>query len=203
MENPEVNMSRAFMASFCGLLEDQVKLRAMYISKMSSLSWHGVPDSEAPTTLSDIQATWNTCASYPVSHDYCEHSIYSTKGNMAFRFWHDYLHLNFSATTSIADECEIGMEHANCITGRCERLLMLADTIGQTAYYSRYGVFPELQKQFTVSLATNMANTMGMEFDWCTMKSWQVYNILHMIVGGMTFYHSKEYAERIHYPSSK
>ena len=111
--------------------------------------WHGVSDARAPSTIEDMRFEWyHSIRKYPVSHDYCDATIYETHPdggqciNMAFRAWHDALHVAHGYTTSENDENELGVRHVKAIHGIIERAIMLVDTVGQTQHFARFGEFP-------------------------------------------------------------
>ena len=120
--------------------------------------WRGVDDAKAPQSLTDMIAAENTRPfAYPVSHDNCETTIYQDcpdggqSVNMAFRAWHDALHIIRQLDTNTLDEVEIGMIHVDAIVGEHEKAIILCDTVGQSMYYDRFNSFPTDQARFVAA----------------------------------------------------
>ena len=112
-------------------------------------------------SLDDMKKAWGDgFKPYRVSSDYCDQTIYNrcsgyngaeydgAEVNMAFRAWHDAMHLKHNLTTSTLDEIELGFLHVDLIKGHHEKLVMMAETIGQTLYYDAIGKFPDDQAAF-------------------------------------------------------
>lgn len=89
----------------------------------------------------------------PVSNEHCEDTIYSSPVvNMAFRAWHDMLHLQHGQGFTLTGELEIARQHqliglTACLPDVLLRVLWF-DTAGQNLYQFHHGEFPEDQQAF-------------------------------------------------------
>ena len=117
--------------------------------------WTGVAD--APSTLEEMICWARLCAGgdglFPVSNEACEGTIYlSSEANMAFRFWHDMLHLSMHKDVSYDDEMQVAAEHLRVAgasgLSNMAKAMLRADTYGQSMYYQAHGKFPEDQLAF-------------------------------------------------------
>jgi hypothetical protein len=89
----------------------------------------------------------------PVSNQFCQDTIYSEPAiNMAFRAWHDSLHLQHNVGFDLVGELEVARLHqiAGVKAGLSDVLLQVLwlDTAGQNLYEVEHGMFPRDQKAF-------------------------------------------------------
>ena len=117
--------------------------------------WYAAREEYIPQSLPNMIASWGDGSiAYPVSAAYCNRTIYTNCPdggpciNMAFRAWHDSLHIRRKRTTDTKDEIKLGCLHTVTILGEHERAIILADTVGQTLHYERFNAFPEDQANF-------------------------------------------------------
>lgn len=111
---------------------------------------------DAPETYPDLVSMWDDYwrGCIEVSSLHCDNTIYTTpEVNHLFRFWHDWLHLQYSADFSLSGELEIGAIHCKAVAdfygaGSMEHKLMMADTIGQSTFEAVTGAFPKDQRAF-------------------------------------------------------
>lgn len=107
----------------------------------------------------DLQAWGRTHTlgidSLPVSGAASDASIYSKpRINVAFRAWHDSLHLVLQTDFSYAGEMLTADAHQRALTGQLgcfeaeAKALLWADTAGQTMYHRTHGDFPADQAAF-------------------------------------------------------
>lgn len=90
-------------------------------------------------------------------------AIYGPAGNVAFRAWHDSLHLRHTLTFSASDEYHVADIQA-AQSGRLGRYIY-ADTAGQVAYYERWGRFPTRQIAYVLAFLTNQESALA-RGDW-------------------------------------
>jgi hypothetical protein len=138
---------------------------AKEIQNASGVGYAALPEIYCPTDGDAIADQWGVCLltgkPYPVSSDNSEDTIYTVKeGNYIFRFWHDWLHFRYEKHTSFQDEIELGKLHIQRIASRfgadsTECKLIAIDTIGQSAYCYKTGVFPAYQLGFAVDCLTS------------------------------------------------
>lgn len=100
--------------------------------------------------------------SLPVSNENTAHTIYSRPAvNLAFRAWHDALHIHYRLDVSHAGELAVAELHQDALRGELGRFekgaadILWADTAGQTEYFSRWGQFPEDQRAFVAAFLFN------------------------------------------------
>ena len=113
---------------------------------------------QAPSTFEQLQLDARTMGTLFISDDHCETSIYGMQGNVAFRIMHDLGHLSTGLTFSTADEVALALHQweqvRRCIPAdwreRCQAVYQ-ADTIMQSLYCERHGVFPVDQTEFVLA----------------------------------------------------
>ena len=147
-------MNRIYGYSFklaCKDLTQQVEAMA---NQHCPQGWIRVADIDAPSTLAEMQEAFAPDLAYPVSGKHCETSIYgSVASNMAFRAWHDAMHVTFGLDAVLDDELELGLKHVRIVQGDFPKVLMFCDTVGQSLYESIIGDFPVNQKAFVYWLS--------------------------------------------------
>lgn len=116
-----------------------------------------VTSNHAPATFEGLQADANR-GLLLVSQEHSDTSIYGVQGNVAFRIMHDLGHLGTGLTFSTADEVALALHQWEqvrlCIRAdwreRCQAVYQ-ADTIMQSLYCERHGVFPVNQTEFVLA----------------------------------------------------
>lgn len=68
--------------------------------------------------------------------------------NHAMRAWHDSIHIKLGADFSIVGETRVAIEQARLIGSDTMGKIILAEVVGQTKYFNRYGIFPLDQVKF-------------------------------------------------------
>lgn len=93
---------------------------------------------------------------FRVSSDNSAHTIYPhARMNIAFRFWHDLLHVTYNKAFTLKDELSVAAMHTADIKAQfgadsLEARIMDADTAGQSLYDSIHGGFPVRQDLFVI-----------------------------------------------------
>lgn len=117
-----------------------------------------VSDALAPSTFEALQTDAQEGGVLYISGKHCDTSIYGVQGNVAFRTMHDLGHLSTGLTFSTADEVALALHQWEqvrlCIPAdwreRCQAVYQ-ADTIMQSLYCERHGVFPVNQTEFVLA----------------------------------------------------
>lgn len=116
------------------------------------LEWLGVPGLPEPVNLTDLIGS-TKYGRLRVSEDHCENTIFlDPYDNVAFRAWHDALHIRCDFGFDLVDERLVAKEHRY----QCARMgysgdvqdLVEADVALQADYFARHGTFPENQLAF-------------------------------------------------------
>lgn len=143
------------------------------------VTYVGADSKYCPQTLAQIVDEYQGSAiarqPFRVSHDHCENTIYGSKAaNMAFRFWHDTVHLEHGLETTLEDELRAGRIHVEACKkdglSKDHQDLMWIDTCGQSLYNYITGEFPVDQMAYTkrvlaLSLAKNLEQAVRMVAD--------------------------------------
>ena len=147
-------MNKIYGYSFDLACKDLTRQVEHLASQHCPQGWVGVPDYKAPCTLAGMQTAFAGRLGYPVSHDFCDTSIYgSVASNMAFRAWHDAMHVTFGLDAILNDEIELGLKHVRIVQGDFPKVIMFCDTVGQSLYESIIGDFPTNQRAFVYWLS--------------------------------------------------
>ena len=147
-------MNRIYGYSFDLACKDLTRQVEAMADQHCPQGWYGVSDDEAPCTLRQMRLNWHSAVAYPVSHDFCDTSIYgSVASNMAFRAWHDAMHVTFGLDAILNEEVELGKKHVRIIQGELQKVIMFCDTVGQSLYEDTMGNFPVNQKAFVYWLS--------------------------------------------------
>lgn len=124
-------------------------LTRLVLANASRVRWHVSAD--APETYEALCDVYRRTGSIPVSPVGCERSIYgSAHANMAFRAWHDSLHVAHGLTFEPADEIAVARLHAKACGIIRDAHLIWADVAGQVEYFQRFGEFPTDQTAFVL-----------------------------------------------------
>lgn len=140
----------------CRNLGRYVEMKAATIAREIGISY--AESESCPTTGREISATFEQCRRavkpFPVYSGGCANTIYPIAAdNLAFRFWHDFLHWRHGATIKTADEIRLAKIHARQVGqhfGRdsIEARVIYADIAGQVEYYASAGEYLKDQKGF-------------------------------------------------------
>lgn len=113
-----------------------------------------VRDGAAPTSFEELMVQAGTGTLY-IGTEHSATSIYGVDGNVAFRTMHDLGHIQTKLTFSTADEIALALHQWEELRRyipvswreRCQAVYQ-ADTIMQSLYCERHGVFPTDQTAF-------------------------------------------------------
>ena len=110
---------------------------------------------DAPNTYQELVEAWNY-GELIVSGEHCDQSIYGDPTvNIAFRAWHDSIHLYDGLTFSFEDEYWVAFAQCQQIkalgASQWDIDLLWADTFGQVCYFDKWGRFPDNQRAFVAS----------------------------------------------------
>lgn len=144
-------------------LGQAVRASANTISRQVGFTYTGCDHGLCPQTLAQLQREASDChrsgQPFRVSRDQCENTIYgSVTANMAFRFWHDMIHVRNSLDVTLEDELRAGRMHVDDIKrlgySQDHQDLMWIDTCGQSLFNYIVGRFPKFQMAFAESVLT-------------------------------------------------
>jgi hypothetical protein len=98
-----------------------------------------------------------------ISCEFSETSIYGVSGNVAFRTMHDLGHIAHGLTFDPLDEIALALHQWQFIAPHlphewrdvCHNVY-LADTVQQTLYDARHGIFPVDQRAFVLSCVPDL-----------------------------------------------
>lgn len=108
--------------------------------------------------------------SLPVYDGGSENTIYPDAAtNYAFRAWHDSIHLANDYSFTYLDEVKVGLIHMQQARRaglpQADLDMLIADTIGQAAYYNKHRKFVDLQDQFVFDVLRDGVNEILMRGD--------------------------------------
>lgn len=114
-----------------------------------------VSDALAPSTFEALQTDAQEGGVLYIGTEHSATSIYGVDGNVAFRTMHDLGHIQTKLTFSTADEIALALHQWEELRRyipvswreRCQAVYQ-ADTIMQSLYCERHGVFPTDQTAF-------------------------------------------------------
>ena len=119
-----------------------------------------------PETLEELKSahgkSTRTGKPFPVSLEHSEDTIYMADHiNVAWRFWHDQLHIEYNLGITLQEEIAVARHHLQVVEylhGResLEYMLMWADTEGQSRYCDQHGHFPKQQLRFAQCYVVGM-----------------------------------------------
>lgn len=141
----------------CGNLARFMHEQAAQVSRLIGISYQDADESEVPSTGSKIRDTFVQCIRevrpFPISREGNETAIYGAAANLAFRFWHDYLHYAHGLGVGLSSELKLAALHRDAVAKRfgadsLEARIMYADVAGQALYYAHEGEFVEDQRKF-------------------------------------------------------
>lgn len=116
-----------------------------------------VSEEFAPTTYDGLREGARRGVLF-IASEHSETSIYGVQGNVEFRTMHDLGHLSTGLTFSTADEVALALHQWEQVRlhiptawrERCQAVYQ-ADTIMQSLYCERHGVFPVNQTAFVLA----------------------------------------------------
>lgn len=101
----------------------------------------------APNSFIDLKV--NSLETLVVWSGASDQTIYGdAKVNWAFRAWHDALHLELNAPFTFEGEKLVALEQARLIGSDQLGNILMAEIVGQTEFYNKYGYFPVDQVKF-------------------------------------------------------
>lgn len=149
LSHEKFNTARANLSAF-------VLDQAAIIQNATGLYYEGAEN--APNSYDEVLKEFNQAGQnggrIRVYSGSCENTIYTAAPvNLAFRFWHDYLHFknkfDFSRTgEELTALIHCGQVAARFGLGSVEYLLMQVDTFGQVAHFWDVGGFVDNQLNF-------------------------------------------------------
>lgn len=141
----------------CAELTEFVLIKAIDTAlERPFVGWYASPT--APTTFEELKAEYDDAlfgcgGAIQVSDQYCENTVYGTpESNHAFRFWHDLTHVLNDLNFTAADEFQVALLHQyEAMLGGLSslaRLILWADTQGQSEFLAATGEYPSNQMVF-------------------------------------------------------
>lgn len=146
----------------CGNLARFMFEQAAQVSRLIGISYQDADESEVPSLGYQIRETFERCIRevrpFPISRQGNESAIYGAAANLAFRFWHDYLHYVHGLGVGLSSELKLAALHRDAVAKRfgadsLEARIMYADVAGQALYYANTKKFIEDQRRFDFELA--------------------------------------------------
>lgn len=89
-----------------------------------------------------------------IDNKHCENNIFgSVDANVAFRAWHDSIHIRLNEGFGYMEETRVAFVQMNELPEDWheERNLVMCEIIAQAAYHEKYGQFVPNQRIFTVN----------------------------------------------------
>lgn len=113
------------------------------------------PRSDAPSTYKELANFWTQPERpklFPVYSGGCENTVYDHEPmvNLLFRAWHDIEHCKLGVDFSMQGERTVGIRQADRLDSAINKRIMLADTVGQRAYYESHGEYVPNQRAFVI-----------------------------------------------------
>ena len=93
-----------------------------------------------------------------ISNEFCENTIFgSAEVNIAFRAWHDSVHLELNEDFDYMSEARVAFAQCAELPADWyfERQLIMVEVIAQAAYHQKTGNFVANQRQFTIECLEN------------------------------------------------
>lgn len=115
------------------------------------------PSLDAPSTYKELASFWNQAERpklFPVYSGGCENTVFDHEPmvNLLFRAWHDIEHCKLDADFSMQGERAVGIRQADRLDSAINKRIMLADTIGQRAYYETHKAYVPNQRAFVIDM---------------------------------------------------
>ena len=162
LSHEKFNQARANLSGF-------VLNQAAIIQNATGLYYEGAEN--APNSYNEVLNEFNQAKQnggrVRVYSGACENTIYTAAPvNLAFRFWHDYLHykneFDFSRTgEELTAFIHCGQVAARFGLGSIEYQLIQADTFGQVEYFWDVGGFVENQLNFAAQKLNVINSTLN------------------------------------------
>lgn len=105
-----------------------------------------------PNSLDKLRSETQRLGIMPVNTDHCDNNIFGSREiNVAFRAWHDHIHLEHNLEFNLEGELRASFIQAAELPSDWyeERLLLIYEITGQALYFLSHGVFVENQRKFT------------------------------------------------------
>lgn len=101
--------------------------------------------SNAPNAWKDLQKFKNA-AILPVYAGSCDNTIYGDAAiNVAFRAWHDWIHLQYGLSFTPDNEQQVAAIHALHCDNENDAIVIYADVMSQVEHYQRTGEYSDHQ----------------------------------------------------------
>jgi len=105
-------------------------------------------------SFEEFKAEFKSSGVMPISNEHCENNIFGDiETNIAFRAWHDSIHLELNEGFEYFSEAIVAFKQMNelPLDWVFERNLIYCEVIGQAAYHRNTGNFVEDQREFTIN----------------------------------------------------
>lgn len=110
-----------------------------------------IVDGPAPSSLDELLGAWPGSGPVPVSGANAEHTIWGHPDlNALFRAWHDAEHVRLSAEFTTEGERAVACAAVRLPENVGDADILWVETWGQHVHRVRHGVYPRLQRAFTV-----------------------------------------------------
>lgn len=135
--------------------------QAARVTRLIGISYRDADECEVPSNGVMIRMKFDhcikTCQAFPISREGNESAVYGAAANMAFRFWHDYLHFVHRLGVGLQDELKLAAIHREVVAQRfgadsLEARIMYADVAGQALHYALSKKFVEDQRGFDYNM---------------------------------------------------
>lgn len=131
------------------------RLNDWIIQRASSIKYH--PSEYAPSTLEELQAATRGSMPIPILDAFNDDNIFgSAEVNMAFRAWHDSIHLAHNLEMDLLGETQAAFIQASELPSDWwfERYLLMTEITGQVCYYEVHKQFVNEQREYTIKVLT-------------------------------------------------
>jgi len=128
----------------------------LFIAEVVSIPHYIVTsDKSITSTFESVKEYYDKHGVIPVDGDHCDDTIFGHKSiNIAFRAWHDFMHIQLNEDFSPMGELRVAFAQAAQLPDDWyyEKMLIMSEVAGQVAYHDKYGKFVEGQREFTTEL---------------------------------------------------
>lgn len=117
-------------------------------------AYEGLPEMK----FEEFKEETKTRGTMPISADHCENSIFASKSvNVAFRAWHDQVHIEMNEDFGYCAESRVAFKQAAELPEDWgyEKMLIMCEIIGQAMHHDKYNEFVGNQMEFTKELIKN------------------------------------------------
>lgn len=145
----------------CKNLAYYMHQRAQAVTRETGISYIDADECEVPSTGRGIVNTFAWCIDrkrpFPISREGNDTAVYGAPANLAFRFWHDYLHYSRREGVGLLSELRIARIHREAAEsafgkGSLEARILYADVAAQALHYAASGKFVEDQRSFLMDM---------------------------------------------------